>query len=119
MIEPGRFRHEFQLQSPASVNAGGEVTTTYTTQDTRRGALEYLSGKEVNEADQVEARATAKITLRYYTGLDETWRLRWIQTVSGVVTVLGTFGIQFVEDVRGLNRLHVCLCAEVDSGSHP
>lgn len=65
-MRAGRLRHRVELQSPArSQNATGAVSTIWTTYATVWAALEPFRAAEERTADQVQAKVTHKITLRF------------------------------------------------------
>ena len=75
-MRSGRLRHRGVLQSKVETrgDAGG-VVTTYLTQATVWCGIEPLSGRELTAIQQTQNEARVRIVLRYYSGLDETWRV--------------------------------------------
>ena len=72
----GRRRHRGVLQSKTETrgDAGG-VVISWTTEATVWISIEPISGKEYSAIQQTQNEASVRITLRYYSGLDETWRV--------------------------------------------
>lgn len=73
LIESGKLNKRVTIKTPpsatASQNAYGEPTGSPATLATRWAAIESLSGGEGYEANQVIAKVTHKITLRYLSGV--------------------------------------------------
>jgi SPP1 family predicted phage head-tail adaptor len=75
-MRAGRLRHRLVLQSKTTTqNEYGEPVVSYVTQATVYGGIEPLSGNEIFKQQQIQAEASVRIVLRYYSGLDETWRI--------------------------------------------
>ena len=69
-MRAGQLRQRVQIQSASDVrDAHGSITRTWSTIDTVWASVEPLSGKELFEAQQVHARATVRIRMRYYEAL--------------------------------------------------
>ena len=62
-----------------------------------------LSGKELFEAQQTDARRRYKITMRFYDGLDETFQFLYKSR---------TFKIDSVNDIMEMEEKHVVTCIE-------
>ena len=80
-MEAGRLRHRvtFQAKVPTRDTHGGEVPN-WADQFTVWGRVEFLellSMKEFFAARQIHARADARITVRYRTGIDSDMRVTW------------------------------------------
>jgi len=76
-MRAARLRHRIELQSPAyAKDAVGQDIITYTTADTVWGSIEPLRGKEFIERGIDSSKITAKIVLRYYSGLNTKWRIK-------------------------------------------
>ena len=72
----GKRRHRGVLQSQNNTRgAAGGVVLGWTTEDTVWISIEPLAGKEYTAIQQTQNEASVRITLRYYSGLDETWRV--------------------------------------------
>ena len=100
----GRLRHRLVLQSKVEVRgAGGGVTTTWSTEAIVWGAIEPLSGKEYLSIQQTQNEATVRIVLRYYSGLDETWR---------VVNGGRAYAIESVINENDRDRQLVLMCSQ-------
>jgi SPP1 family predicted phage head-tail adaptor len=75
-MRAGRLRHRLTLQSRTETrSATGSVTTAWATEDTVWGAIEPLSGKEYLALAQTQNETAVRIVVRYYSGLDESWRV--------------------------------------------
>lgn len=76
-MRSGRLRHRVLLQSKTyTANAYGEQEVTWSTVATVWAGIEPLSGRELFAQQQIQAEARVRIVLRYYSGLDTTWRVR-------------------------------------------
>ena len=75
-MRAGRLRHRLTLQSRTETrSATGSVTTAWATEGTVWGAIEPISGKEYLALAQTQNETAVRIVLRYYSGLDESWRV--------------------------------------------
>ena len=75
-MRAGRLRHRLVLQSKTITrDSYGAAIVAWATQATVWGSIEPLSGRELSAQSQQQAEATVRIVLRYYSGLDETWRI--------------------------------------------
>ena len=103
-MRAGRLRHRGVLQSKTeTLGTAGGVTTTLTTEATVWCGIEPLSVKEFIAIDQTQNEAQVRIVLRYYTGLDETWR---------VVNDGLAYSIQSVINENSRDRMLTLLCSE-------
>ena len=76
MNQIGRYRHRVQLYSATETrSAGGGVIRTWALQDVVWGRVSPLSGDEKYNADQVHSDVTHEIRIRYFRGLNASWRL--------------------------------------------
>ncbi len=72
----GELKHRVQIQVASDVpNDHGGFTRTWNTIDTVSATVEPLSGTELVEARQVDARASVRITMRHYPGLTAKHRI--------------------------------------------
>lgn len=85
-------------------DAGGAMKTTYPSSVTRWGHVEHVSAREQLLAGAERARISATISLRYFEGLDETYRLK---------VGSRTFGIVGVTNPDGRKIEHVCDVVEL------
>lgn len=70
------LRQRIMIQAKTETrDARGGVTETWTTIATRWGSIEPLSAREILNAQQVDARVSHRVTLRYYPGLTPEHRL--------------------------------------------
>lgn len=80
MMRAGDLRHRVEIQEPSdSRDAHGGITRTWNTVATRWARIEPLSGRELFQAQQVEARTRVRITMRPYAALTETHRIVWTE----------------------------------------
>ena len=136
------LRHRLAILAPTDVrDAHGGNVRTYTTRAVRYAAIEPLKGEERFEAGQVEPRATVRITIRYYSGLSEGWRLGLLSagsasgsgsgsssgigsgsssgSGSGSASGSGTYHLQDLYEIVGIidvdevHHLMVLMCTEV------
>ena len=79
-MRAGRLRHRLVLQSkvansPARDEYGG-ASLSWSTQATVWGSIEPLAGQELFAQQQIQSETRVRIVLRYYAGLDTTWRIK-------------------------------------------
>ena len=94
-MRAGRLRHRLTIQSAAEVkNLDGEAVKTWTAVATVWGSVEPMTGKELFNAQQVQAQVTHKVMIR---GRD--LRPSWRVTLGA-----HTFQIDYVldRDLRGI-----------------
>ena len=104
-MQAGRLRHRLVVQhEEESQDTYGGVTRTWTTLDTVWGSVEPLSGKELIEAQQLDATLTHRIRIRYLANVTETCRITFDSR---------TFEIQTVRNFSERNREMELLCKEV------
>lgn len=75
-MNSGALRHRLHIQSKTETrDARGGVIETWTTVAERWGMISPLRMREIFQAQQVEARVSHRITLRYYAGLTNQHRV--------------------------------------------
>ncbi len=75
-MKVGRLRHRIVLQQRADAeNASGEVIPTWTDLARVWASIEPVSGREYFAAQQVSAEITARITIRYRSGVNAAGRV--------------------------------------------
>jgi len=77
-MQAGKLRKRVLIQEPddtTDTHGGKGGTPTYTTIATRWGEIVPMSGRELEEAQKVNTRATTKIRMRRFAGLTEKHRL--------------------------------------------
>jgi SPP1 family predicted phage head-tail adaptor len=105
MLQAGKLRHRGTLKSLSqSQNEYGEPSDTWTTVTTVWMAIEPLQGKELIMAQQTNALATIRVTLRYNSTVDPSDRV-----------VVGSRTLEIVEVInpRELGEYLVLMCKEV------
>lgn len=103
-MRAGRLRHRLTLQSKTyTANAYGEQVVTWSDEATVWGAIEPLSGREYFAQSQIQAEATVRIVIRYYSTIDETWRVKHGGLYYNIVDVLN-------HDLR--NRMMTLMCRQ-------
>jgi SPP1 family predicted phage head-tail adaptor len=76
MRQIGKLRHRVELQSPTTTrSATGAALVSYATAATVWAAVEPLSGREYLAASQTQNEVSARIVIRYYSGLVPSWRV--------------------------------------------
>lgn len=77
-MQAGTLRHRVEIQVPVEARDDiGGVTQTWQVVGQAWAHIEPLQGREVFEAQSLEARLSHRITLRGYFTLDTRWRLVW------------------------------------------
>jgi SPP1 family predicted phage head-tail adaptor len=75
-MRAGLLRHRVQVQSPTGTqDEYGQAVLGWTTLGARWASVEPLMGREMWQAQQVQADTTHKVTLRYFDGLTPRYRL--------------------------------------------
>ena len=111
-MHPQRLRHRITLEAPATVQDDWDGDTAIEfapTSDSTDLPAEVLTGpgREAITGGAKYADAAARINIRYFPGLDESWRVVW----NGV-----TYGILAIStDVTGV-REHRLVCGTLGDG---
>jgi len=80
-MRAGRMNRRVQVQAPTVVDDGnGGTYLTYAVVATRWASVEPMAGRELYEAQQVDARATVRIRMRYDPSIGLTPRHRLVLT---------------------------------------
>jgi len=75
-MRAGRLRHRVTLQSKGyAANEYGERVVSWVSRKVVWAAIEPLSGKEYFSQQQIQAEARVRIVMRYYSSIDESWRI--------------------------------------------
>ena len=78
VMRAGSLRHRIVIQQPTTgTNAQGGKTKAWEDVVTVWAAIEPLRGREYLEAHQIEAEISARISIRYRSGLDTHMRIQW------------------------------------------
>ena len=120
MTSAGQLRHRIQIQRATEVNTDGSIVRTWATLATRWGSIEPMVGQELYRAQQVQALAQYKVSMRYYAGLKPSDRLRDVTVTDGLgsipddeLTVNQTFNIEFIDNPSLRGRDHILMCSEL------
>lgn len=101
-MRAGRLRHRVTLQSKVEArDSYGATTITWDDEATVWAAIEPLSGREYFSQQQIQAEASVRIVVRYYSGLSTAWRVKDGSTYYDIVDVLN-------HDER--NRMMTLMC---------
>ena len=77
-MRAGQLRHRLKILKPTDVAASWNNTETeWTTYATVWGKIEWLSGREYYEANQVQSQNRCIITIRYLRGLTPNMRIEF------------------------------------------
>ena len=88
-MEGGKIRHRVQLQSAVySRNDYGEPIPVWTTYGTRWAEVKDLSGRELYQAQQINAEVTIGVKLRYMTGIEPAHRLLFGSRILEIGAIL-------------------------------
>lgn len=88
-MRSGRLRHRLLLQSKVVTrDSYGAAIITWADQATVWGAIEPLSGAEYFSQAQVQDEAKVRIVIRFYDGVDTTWRVKHDNKYYDLVDVL-------------------------------
>lgn len=85
-LEAGKLRHRVRFEAQTTdVDSDGISTTEWETVATVWAAIEPLSGNSFLAAQATQAKATARIVIRYRAGLDASMRAVHGSTVYDIV----------------------------------
>jgi len=108
-ISAGMLNQRVEIHSKSEASDDhGEITSTFTKVATRWASVQQLTGKELFEAQQIDARRTYKVTMRFFSGLTETYQLVF---KSRIFKIIG------VNDVMEQQHLHIITCLEDPTNS--
>jgi SPP1 family predicted phage head-tail adaptor len=75
-MKAGPLRNRLILQSQNNTRgAAGGIVKGWSTEATVWGSISPLTGREYLAIQQTQNEASVRIVMRYYAGLDETWRV--------------------------------------------
>ena len=94
-IEAGRLRHSvtIQRQTHTQNSKTGEITVAWTDVATVRAAVEPVSAREFVAAQEPNSKITARVTIRYRSGIDASMRLIHrgrLYNIHGVLEDMGS-----------------------------
>lgn len=114
-MDIGKLRHRAQLRSrvESARNVDGGIAESRSTLSTVWARFEPLTGRELFQAQQVQSRATTRITIRGYSGLTSKNQVRRIINSGGVTTVQATYEILHVGDLEERGITMQILAVEV------
>ena len=109
-IRAGQLRHRLEVQEATEVqDAHGQATKTWVKVKSRKVEIKPLAGAELFNAQQVQARVSHEITLRYYADLTPEHRFRLATRLRGE----RIFNILSVRHTDEMNVDTVCACEEM------
>ena len=89
MIQSGTLNKRVELQQATQTkDATGGPVRTWATVVTRWAEVKPAGGAEKFESDQMEARTTVVIRIRYYPLIDTTWRVKRGTLIYNINAVL-------------------------------
>lgn len=105
----GKARRRVSLQAPtASKNSYGESVNSWSDVAQRWALIEPLTGRELWQAQQVQADVSHKVTVRNFPGIKSDWRVIYKGRVFNVV---------FVQNPEERGRIVVLYCQEGPAGA--
>lgn len=109
----GQLRHRLRIEEITQVNTAGVPSDDWSEVATVRGSVEDLTGRELMEAQAVNARVSTRVRIRYRAGLTPKHRFLMLTTDDNSTTVEGrTLNIVSVLDVDGRRRMLEVMCME-------
>lgn len=106
-MQAGKLRHRVQAQAPLEDRDDiGGVRQVWITMDELWCDIEPLKGREIFEAQSIEARLSHKMTFRGWVQLDPRWRLVW-------VLMDRAFQIHSIRDIGERHRTIEVLAMEI------
>ena len=110
MIVPGPMRERVVLQRPTTARTGpGSSSIEWEDVAEVWAAIRGLSSRELLQAMQANSIATYELRIRFYSGIDGTWRAVWKDAKTGRDRPLEFFGDPLERENRAV---HVILCRE-------
>ena len=89
MVRSGPMRDRVKVQNFVKTrDASGGIIRTWQTVVTRWGKIDPLQGDEKEFGDTIESRATHKVSLRFYDGLDTNQRLLFGTREFNIVEII-------------------------------
>lgn len=110
MVDAGTMRERIVLQRPRTGRTGpGSSNVEWDDVGEVWAAIRGLSSRELLQAQQASLIATHEVTIRFYAGIDGTWRAIWRDAKTGRDRPMEFAG----DPLERKNRtLHVALCRE-------
>lgn len=88
-MRAGSLRHRITIeQSTQTPNDLGERIETWATLSQRWASVEPLSGRELETARIHHATVSHRITIRYYSSLQPTHRIKWGSRIFSIDAIL-------------------------------
>ncbi len=85
----GKLKERVELQKlTQTTNSLNEVADSWTTITTRWASVEYLSAKEQEIANQLNAIISYKVVIRKYPSLRHNWQILWDNKSLGVENIV-------------------------------
>ena len=103
-IGPLRHRVAIQNASASQDEYGDDSARTFSTDETVWGSVEPLNGRELLNAQQVQAETTHRIRIRYTTSVTAKSRLVWESRTFEVVSLI---------DSKEKKRMIELMCKEI------
>lgn len=102
-MKAGELRHRITLEQPSETqDKYGEVLTSWTTLATVYARKEDLTGRELFQAQQVNASVSTRFTIRHRPGLTAKLRVNHGGTI---------YNIESIQDPDGRSRQIVLICS--------
>lgn len=124
MIDSGKLRHRVRIERHAEqVDSFGQVIQDPSTGQVARSweevatvwaAIEPLSAKEFIQSQAVQSQVSARITIRYRTGVDASMRL--VHMFNGVPGSIYNIAGILADKVSGLEYLTIPVSEGVNEG---
>jgi len=106
-MRAGKLRHRVIFKASSAVKDGyGAETLTWTTYATVWAAIEPISGREMIQADQMQAETTIRVRVRYNASVEPEHRIYFGTRVLEIVSVI---------NLTERNRHLELLCKEIDT----
>ncbi len=86
----GLLRHHVELQSKGTETRDptGASVPGWATQAKRWTNIKPLRGTEKYEAQQVEGKTAFKMQMRFYSGIDQTWRIKYGDRIFNIESIV-------------------------------
>lgn len=107
-MRTGRLRRRLTLQQKTSIrDAAGGVNNSWSDVTTVWGGVEPLTGREYLAAQATQNEEEVRIVIRYYKGIDSTWRIKDATESPQVI-----YTIHSIRNENTRNRMLILNCRQ-------
>ncbi len=105
-MQAGQLNRRVELQQAVeSRDPTGGTTRTWTTIVTRWAQILPLRGQEKFDAAQMDVQTNVKIRIRYYPGIDATWRIKKGDTIYNIKSIINIGDRNYAQEIEVMEVL--------------